>query len=59
MLSLDRPENIKGASNNCLFPRLLRQFRARILVYSLYTTVLRAVLSCTHKKILILEVPLS
>ncbi len=40
-------------SINCPFPRLQRQFRARILMYYMYTAVLRAVLPCTHAKILI------
>lgn len=40
-------------SKNALFPRLLRQLRARILMYSVYTAVLCAVLPCTHEKITI------
>lgn len=56
----------KGISTNALFPRLLRRLRARILMYTLYTAVLRAVPSrleaptvgALTKKILFLEVPL-
>ncbi len=44
---------LKGTSKNALFPRLRRQLRARILMYHLYTAVLRAVLPCTHEKITI------
>jgi hypothetical protein len=40
-------------TKNALFPRLLRQLRARILMYSEYTAALRAVLPCTHEKITI------
>ena len=46
-------KQLKGISKNALFPRLPRQLRARILMYSLYTPVLRAVLPCTHVKITI------
>jgi len=42
-----------STSKNALFSRLQRQSRARILMYCTYTAVLRAVLSCTHKKITI------
>ena len=45
--------DLKGISKNALFPRLLRQLRARILMYFMYTPVLRAVLPCTHEKITI------
>ena len=37
-----------GISINCLFPRLRRQLRTRILMYDLYTPVLRAVFPCTY-----------
>jgi glucose/arabinose dehydrogenase len=40
-----------GTSKNGLFPLLRRQLRTRILMYSVYTAVLRAVLPCTHEKI--------
>ena len=40
-------------SLNALFSRLLRQFRARTVMYCLYTPILRAVLPRTHKKITI------
>jgi hypothetical protein len=42
---------LKGTSKNCLFPRLRLQLRTRILMYVIYTAVLRAVLPCTHEKI--------
>ncbi|MFT7675232.1 MAG: hypothetical protein ACI845_003653, partial [Gammaproteobacteria bacterium] len=38
---------------NALLPRLRRQLRARILMYLMYTAVLRAVLPCTPRKITI------
>ena len=41
---------IKGTSKNAFFPRLLRQRRTRILIYAMYTAVLRAALPCTHAK---------
>jgi hypothetical protein len=44
---------IKGIAINGLFLRLPRQLLAQILMYDLYTPVLCAGLSCTHKKILI------
>jgi hypothetical protein len=44
---------LKGTSKNALFPQWLRQLRARILMYALYTAVLRAVLSCPYEKITI------
>ncbi len=44
---------LKGTSKNALFPRWLRQLRARILMYDVYTAVLRAVLPCPHEKITI------
>jgi hypothetical protein len=43
-------DRMKGTFINAFFPRLLRQLRARILMYFIYTPVLRAVLSCTHEK---------
>lgn len=59
----------KGQLKSSLFPRLLRQLRARILMYYIYTPVLGsgfllrstdfirevvcAPLPCTHEKILI------
>lgn len=43
----------KGTTKNALFLRLLRQLCARILMYPIYTAVLRAVLPCTHRKITI------
>jgi len=46
-------KKLKGISNNCLFAQLWRQLRARILIYPLYTAVLRAVLPDTRRKILI------
>lgn len=58
-----------GNTNNCLFLRLRRhrflllqnlytirpvyKLRAQILMYYVYTVILRTVLPCTHKKILI------
>jgi LPS-assembly lipoprotein len=42
-----------GTSKNALFPQWLRQLRARILMYALYTAVLRAV-----QIVLFLEVPM-
>ena len=48
-----RQETLKGTSKNALFPRWLRQLRARILMYDVYTAVLRAVLPCPHEKITI------
>ena len=44
---------MKGTSKNALFPRLRCQLRARILMYYMYTAVLRSVLPCTHEKITI------
>ncbi len=60
-------------SINCLFPRLQCQSRTRTLMYSIYTPVLgfgflrrstsrihavvRAVLPCTHEKILLNKAP--
>lgn len=44
---------MEGTSKNALFPRWLRQLRARILMYALYTAVLRAVLPCPREKITI------
>ena len=44
-----------NTSKNALFPRSLRQSRARILIYHLYTAVLCAVLPRAHEKITIFK----
>ncbi len=52
--SLDEADSdFRAPAKNALFPRLQRQRRARILRYDLYTAVVRAVLPCTHEKIII------
>ena len=53
MLGVGVGYGLKGTSKNALFPRWLRQLRARILMYDLYTAVLCAVLPCPHEKITI------
>ncbi len=40
-----------GTLINCLFPQLLRQPRAQILMYYIYSPVFRAALSCPSEKI--------
>gem|GEM_PF-4753365 len=49
-ISLFLQHLIKGTSKNAPFPRLRRQLRAQILMYPVYTAVLRAVLPGTHEK---------
>ncbi len=49
---------VMGTSKNALFPRLRRQLRAPILMYHLYTAVLRAVLPCIHETMTIFSGPL-
>jgi len=49
--SRSHADDLKGASKNNLFPRLRYQLRARILMYSTYTAVLRAALPCTDEKL--------
>ncbi len=46
---------LKSTSNNALFPRLRRQRRAPILMYHLYTAVVRAVLPRTHETMTIVR----
>ena len=41
---------VNSTSKNALFPRLLRRVRAQILMYDLYTPVLRAASPRTHEK---------